>query len=152
MVSRKSCLRNTRPVGERHSTPEIPQWLYFNLISTPFPSPKHQHSPLTHPKLQNRQQNAPDTTNHACRPPSGKSPGPVPKCCCVFNCGSPCSTSKSARSCAVSGRIFASVFDISELDVRGESERRIFGAALFSIPVASSELLELAIMVRKYDG
>lgn len=55
--------------------------------------------------------------------------------------------SRSARSCAVSGTIFASVFDISELDVRGEGERRIFAAALFSISVASSELLELAVMV-----
>jgi len=47
----------------------------------------------------------------------------------------------------VSGRIFASVFDISGLEVRGEGELRMFAVALFSMAVTSSELLELAMMV-----
>lgn len=152
MVSRKPRLRSTRPIGESHSKPGKPQWLQFNLISIAPLSPKHQHSPLIHPKLQNREQNAPDTTNHACRPPSGKSPGPIPECCCSFVCGSPFSMSTSARSCAVSGIIFASVFDISELEVRREGERWMFVVVLFSMPVASSELLELAMMVWKWFG
>jgi len=37
------------------------------------------------------------------------------------------------------------------LEVRREGERGMFAAALFSMPVASSELLELAMMVWKWD-
>jgi len=48
--------------------------------------------------------------------------------------------------------MFASVFDISELEVRREGERWMFAVALFSMPVASSELLELAMMVWKWGS
>ena len=64
---------------------------------------------LTQPKLQNKQQKAPETTNQACRPPSGKEEGSKPA---KAGFGSSLllafSRSESGRS-DVSGRILASV-------------------------------------------
>ena len=65
--------------------------------------------PLIQPKLQNKQQNAPDTASHASIPPSGKELGSKPGGPLGFSPGCAFSRSTSSGSSAVSGNIFASV-------------------------------------------
>ena len=101
---------------------------------------------LIHPKLQNKQQKAPDTTSHALNPPSGKSPGPPAGGLIPFACSFAFSRSNSAVSSAVSGMIFASVFERAGLGVRGEEVSLISEMLCFSSAIASDELLELAIV------
>lgn len=89
---------------------------------------------LTQPKLQNKQQKAPETTNQACRPPSGKEEGSKPAKA-GFASRLAFSTSESGWS-DVSGRILASVFWGSPLlDSEVECERRWGGRCCFSLTV-----------------
>ena len=85
---------------------------------------------LIQPKLQNKQQKPPKTTSHASSPPSGNelgsiNPGGAPFS--VVPCsGSPCG------SYSVSGRIFASVFEL------GSTERELPVESCTDIPFCSA--------------
>ncbi len=106
----RRCLENSCSVDGSDSKPEKHQYLDKDSLSIlEEPEGPEVGLQLTQPKLQNKQQKAPETTNQACRPPSGKEEGSKPAKA-GFGCSLllAFSRSDSGRS-DVSGRMLASV-------------------------------------------
>lgn len=102
----KSYSRKGDSIGGFDSMPGILQCLHITIVRIPNDFFCAGDIQLTQPKLQNRQQKAPETTSQASNPPSGKALGSIPACDLA---SSAFSTSEPDAPSATSGNIFASV-------------------------------------------
>ena len=105
MVSMKSYSRKGHAIGEFDSRPGTLQYLHIIVVRMrkDFVCPGDVQ--LIQPKLQNRQQKAPETTSQASSPPSGKALGSTLVCDLA---GSAFSASEPNAPSATLGMIFAS--------------------------------------------
>lgn len=128
--------RKGHVIGGFDSMPGTLQCLHIIVIRIPHDLVCPGDVQLIQPKLQNRQQKAPETTSQASSPPSGKALGSTPACDLA---GSAFSTSEPDARSATSGPVFASVWEVAGSKGYGDGDLSV-SIDLFSSATVEAEL------------